>query len=140
MNDYTDRGFVDKVLDAGLKEYSRVTPPANFAVRRPRAKFAWGWLLVPAAAAVAMVVMMRPAPLPSAPARVVAVMEVPALPKPKPVLASYHPHARYHTLTAVEIARLEIPAELLAPRQETPITDLVIKPLESANPSETEKE
>jgi hypothetical protein len=137
MNDFTDR-----LLDAGLKEYSRVMPPANFTVRRPRPSFSWGWLLVPAAAAVALVMTVRPAPLPSAPGRLVTVMEVPALSKHQEVVVavSHRPPAQYRALTAVEIARLEMLPELFAPREEKPLTDLEVKPLEGINPTNETKE
>jgi hypothetical protein len=141
MNDFTDRSFIDKVLDAGLKEYSRVTPPANFVVRRPRPRATWGWLLVPAAATVAMVMMMRPAPLPSTPQRLVVAMEVPALQKSNVVEAVGHrPHVHYRTLTAVEIARLDILPELFAVSEAKPMVDLEIKPLEGNDPTKETKE
>jgi len=140
MNDFTDR-----LLDAGLKEYSRVTPPAGFAVRRPRPRANWGWLLVPAAAAVAMAmiaVTMPPAPLPSAPVRFVTVMEVPVLPKREPGVKKNRPEGLFHyrTLTAAEIARLDVLPELFAVSEAKPMVDLEIKPLESNDPTKETKE
>lgn len=158
MNDFTDR-----LLETGLKEYSRVTPPdglagniaATLAAKPPRrSRLAWAWMLAPAMACAAMVMMMRPGPLPTPPVMTFRPGPLPALTavvgakagpaasnQPKLVAEVIHrrPRVQYRTLTAIELARLDFPAELLAPREDTPIADLTIKPLESANPPEGDK-
>jgi hypothetical protein len=138
MND----NFNDRLLDASLKEYSRVSPPDDFASRvlaKPGARRpAWRWLWIPAVAAAALacgVLMMHPAPK-IAPAPAVAFH-----PSTTAVERTVHPYvvARhvamkkepppFHTLTAVEMASLTLPAELLAKQEEKPITDIVIPEL-----------
>ena len=136
MND----NFNDRLLDASLQEYSRVSPPEEFASRvlakaaAPRpARLAWlGWLAIPTAAAAlaCSVVMIRPAP--SAPPAVVAfhacpvvrhvaVRRITARPPSSP--------APFHTLTGVELASMSLPAELFAKQEEKPITEIVIPEL-----------
>ena len=133
--------FTSRLLDAGLKECSRVSPPEDFAARvlanrtaiRP-APLAWlGWLAIPAAAALAcavVIVMHTNAPV-SAPAcyraempaahaeRVVAVKRPSRVPFKPP----------FHTLTAVELASMNLPPELFATREEKPVADIAIPEL-----------
>jgi hypothetical protein len=141
MND----NFTDRLLDASLREYSRVSPPDGFAAgvlskdvaRRP----ARGWLWVPAAAALACgilggILIARPmAPAPPA----VAVFHPSAIPvvrsvEPSRLVAkgkqvAVRVDAPFHTLTGVELASMTLPPELFAQREEKPIADVVISPL-----------
>ncbi len=62
------RDELDSLIDGALAEYSNVEPLAGLEervlarVRRARPSRLWWWLAVPVAAAVATVVMLRPAP------------------------------------------------------------------------------
>jgi len=139
MND----NFNDRLLDASLQEYSRVAPREDFAAQvlaqrvAPRPNW-FAWLAVPAAAAAlaCSVLMMRPVPAAPAPLRLVAQPPVgqaflpAALPrKIKGGRQECLPHCGFHTLTAVELASLTLPPEILAKPEEKLVTDIVISPL-----------
>jgi hypothetical protein len=138
MNENFDN-FNARLLDASLKEYSRVTPPADLASRllatknvAPRAWF--GWLWIPAAAALACgIVMMRPVPPAPAP---LGVHRAPVVQLARPVLATAvkkpsrtQRKPPFHVLTGAELASMTLPPELFATREEKPIDDIVITPL-----------
>jgi hypothetical protein len=130
MND----NFTDRLLDASLQQYSRVTPTDEFASRvlaQPVApRRTWlAWLTIPATAAALAggILMMHPVPMPApplvatfhacVPVRHVAVKRDAIHPPP------------FHTLTAFEMARMTLPAELFATHEEKPITEIVIPEL-----------
>ncbi len=139
--------FTGRLLEESLKQYSRVSPPEGFearlkarleaADRRPEA-YRWRWLLVPAATAVALAVLwLRPAPAPGPPAPAIVRANLPPAPAvaarrvvtrhavPRhAVLPASRP--RFRILTAQELARMDLPAELFAPREEKPLRDLEI--------------
>ncbi|GEM_PF-5373148 len=125
--------FTDRLLDAGLKQYSRVAPPEDFAVRMPAARparYAWfGWLAVPAAATLLATLAMPP--LPQAPVVFAIAHHAPAVspvsraPRPKPL--PYKPP--FHTLTPQELAAMDLSAAAQPSADAAPIVDLEIKPL-----------
>lgn len=148
MNDHTN--FTDRLLDAGLKEYSRVQPPEGFMVRRPEPRRYWLWIPTLAAAALAGAIVMMPMPtLPSSPQPVAAVREVPPVdrtvaPPPQSQREAPVPKgSHYRTLTAIELARMDLPMGLFGSNEEKPpledivIPDVTVKPLESDNPNPT---
>ena len=146
MNDLNN--FTDRLLDASLKDYSRVSVPEGFRARpaEPRRR-TWLWIPAIAAAALAGGIVMMPMPaLPSAPPAVSAKFEVPAPQKRHTGRSGDLPHLPHpRALTAAELARVTLPAEFLTPYQEKPLTDLsvpepIVKPLESANPDTNSKE
>ncbi len=130
--------FTDRLLEESLKHYSRVSAPEGFEERLEARREAgdrrlevlrWFWLAPAAAALAALVLLVRPAAPPPAPALVGAWRAMPP-PPALPVRARprhtvpLRPHFR--VLTAQELARLQLPAELLAPREEKPLTDLEV--------------
>jgi hypothetical protein len=162
MND-----FNDKLLDASLKEYSRVSPPDGFVVRQParqRERMHWIKLFAPVAAAAVVITLVsihtdRPVQRPRPVHPIHTVIDVQAaplpqtldlrplrkLPKAAPGPETPWQGSRFRILTNAEIARMDLPAELFAPRVESPITELQVpelsvKPLESDNPIPDAKE
>ncbi len=144
MND----NFTDRLLDASLKEYSRVSPPEDFAARvlakRAARRLPLIWLWIPAAAAALAcgILMMRPVPLAPAPLRLTAPPLVGQVSLPAVVRRSSksggqgclpHCEAPFHTLTGVELASMTLPAELFAKQEEISeivIPELTVAPLE----------
>ena len=139
--------FTDRLLDASLKEYTRVTPQ-NLRLRRPISR-AWWWLLAPVA--VAVVAVLLPHQTPAPPPRLVAHITAPEVsyaskyvtiaPVPRHEKLGTH----FRTLSAAELAHINLPADLFVTPEEKPMTDLQmsdlsVKPLESANPIPAPKE
>ena len=132
--------FTDRLLDSALKRYSSVEVPEGFAARLASRQSKghsrkWWWMLVPVAAALAMVLVMRPAPESLQP--VVAVRTQPPTPSPQPpavtVAVRRAPRAvkpRWRTLTASELASADFPLEILRPIEEKPLKDLEVPELE----------
>jgi hypothetical protein len=140
MND----NFTNRLLDASLKGYSRVSPSEDFAsrvlakgvARRP----AWRWLWIPAVAAAALacgVLIMRPAPVARTPlvafhpkaSPIVRTVQPPPLAVKHIVVKNEPAKPPFHTLTGVELASMTLPRELFAKQEEKPITEIVIPEL-----------
>ena len=126
--------FTDRLLEESLKQYSRVSPPEGFEERLkarleaglPRPEARWWWLAPAAVVLAAAVFFVRqraqhavPLPQPPPPPVVGAQRAVPLPRHPAP-------RPRFRILTAQELAHLQLPAELLAPREEKPLTDLEV--------------
>jgi hypothetical protein len=134
MND----NFNDRLLAASLKEYSRVAPPDDFAPRvlsqRAAPRPMWlAWLAVPAAAAALACGVVIMHPVPPAPPLVGRASLPAAFPQKNKSTRQgrRRPHFQppFHTLTAVEMASMTLPAELFAKHEEQPITEIVIPEL-----------
>lgn len=146
-----NREFFDKLLDEGLKNYSRVDAPDDLA-ERVRARAAqpaprrrpW-WVLAPApiaAAAVLAFVLLRPQPseVPPPPP-LTAEIASPALAPaaPKVVIRANRSKTRVQPrgprpLSPEELASVRLPAGLfpsVAPPDELVIPEITVSPLES---------
>lgn len=134
--------FTERLLDSALKQYSSVDVPEGFAERikardqRLEARGRrWWWLLVPATAAMVLVLWPRSTEVPPAP-RPLAVVQPPT-PIPQPPaqaqvrrVATHRAKPRWRTLTASELAMADFPLEILRPMEEKPIKNLEVPALE----------
>ncbi len=150
-----NRDQLDKLIDAGLKQYSHVDPPEQFTERllrraeEPRPRRRWLWVPVPVAAAVVLLfVISKPAPLeqPFVPVPPPKVAPAPTRHVEKPPLTRRAQarmpalRPRPHELSPEELASMRLPAELFAGKPapaEIVVPDLNIPDLQIAEPEKT---
>jgi hypothetical protein len=131
--------FNDRLIEESLKQYSRVLPPENFEARlaaraaRPRISPMW-WALIPAAATLGAVLMLRfPEPLPPEPGRVAIILPAPQVqtaPRARVRKRAVAPHPRWHVLTGAELAKLSAFPGLFEKPAEKELKDLEVPELE----------
>ena len=135
--------FTDRLLDSALRHYSSVEVPEGFAERlaareagyRLQAAGRKWWMLVPAAAALAAVLVFWPRPVADTPPTVAVVRPHPPPPIPQLPASPWRRAVRvakpkWRTLTAIELASADFPLEILRPMESKPIKDLEIPELE----------
>jgi hypothetical protein len=132
--------FTERLLDAGLREYSRVSPPERFALRTVPARPAWKWALAAALPALAVaLLLLRPEP-PTAPPAYRVALPPAALPNADPRTWNLEPGTsrprrpqpaprRFRELSGAELARMDLPVEFLAKFAVKPLTDLEVPDL-----------
>jgi hypothetical protein len=138
-----DKQTIDRLLDEGLKQYSRVEPPADFSARleeklraaseSPGPMRWWLWLPVPAAVAAALALALIPRPADVAPPpRLVASMPAASLkPNRGATVRERVPRRSIHVLTPTELAAMRLPPQLITkePPAEVTVPDLSIPDL-----------